>query len=60
MAKYIPSAIDLNLRSDGLVFEVGSLFAALLSLHDPRCTRITLRIDDGVGVWSVRQMGGQG
>ncbi|HSD83212.1 MAG TPA: transposase family protein, partial [Anaerolineae bacterium] len=39
MAKYTPLAFDLNLRSEGLVFEVSSLFEALLSLHDQRDAR---------------------
>jgi predicted transposase YbfD/YdcC len=39
MAKYTPLAFDLNLRSEGFVFEVSSLFEALLSLHDQRDAR---------------------
>jgi len=39
VAKYTPLAIDVILRSEGFVFEVGSLFEALLPLHDQRDAR---------------------
>lgn len=39
MPKYTPLAFDIHLRADGLVFEVGSLFEALLPLHDQRDAR---------------------
>jgi hypothetical protein len=39
MSKYTPLAFDINLRSDGFVFEVGSLLEALLPLHDQRDAR---------------------
>lgn len=39
MSKYTPLAFDINLRSEGVVFEVGSLFEALLPLHDQRDAR---------------------
>lgn len=39
MSKYTPLAFDINLRSEGFVFEVGSLFEALLPLHDQRDAR---------------------
>jgi predicted transposase YbfD/YdcC len=39
MPKYTPIAFEINLRSDGVVFDVGSLFEALLTLHDQRDAR---------------------
>ena len=39
MPKYTPIAFEINLGSEGLVFDVGSLFEALLSLHDQRDAR---------------------
>jgi predicted transposase YbfD/YdcC len=39
MAKYIPVAFEINLRPEGVVFEVGSLFEALATLHDQRDAR---------------------
>lgn len=39
MVKYTPLAFDLNVRPDGCVFEVGSLFETLLALHDQRDAR---------------------
>lgn len=39
MSKYTPLTFEINLRSEGLVFEVGSLFEALLPLHDQRDAR---------------------
>lgn len=42
MAKYTPLAFEINLqahRSDGFVFEVGSLFEAFCRLHDQRDAR---------------------
>lgn len=39
MPKYTPLAFEINLGSEGLVFEVGSLFEALLPLHDQRDAR---------------------
>jgi predicted transposase YbfD/YdcC len=39
MAKYTPLAFEINLRPEGLVFEVGSLFEALSTLHDQRDAR---------------------
>jgi predicted transposase YbfD/YdcC len=42
MAKYTPLAFEINLGSegsDGFVFEVGSLFEALCTLHDQRDAR---------------------
>ncbi len=35
MAKYPPLSFEINLRTEGFVFEVGSLFEALLTLHQP-------------------------
>ncbi len=39
MAKYTPLAFEINLRPDGLVFDVGSLFEAFCGLHDQRDAR---------------------
>ncbi len=39
MAKYTPLAFEINLRPEGFVFEVGSLFEALCTLHDQRDAR---------------------
>lgn len=39
MAQYTPVAFEIKLRPEGFVFEVGSLFAALLALHDQRDAR---------------------
>ncbi len=39
MQKYIPLAFEINLRSEGFVFEVGSLIEALCGLHDQRDAR---------------------
>jgi len=39
MAKYTPRAFEINLRPEGFVFDVGSLFEALLALHDQRDAR---------------------
>lgn len=39
MAKYTPVAFEINLRPEGIVFDVGSLFEALSTLHDQRDAR---------------------
>jgi predicted transposase YbfD/YdcC len=39
MAQYTPLAFEINVGLDGLVFEVRSLFEALLPLHDQRDAR---------------------
>lgn len=39
MAKYTPLAFEINLRPEGFVFEVGSLFEAFCTLHDQRDAR---------------------
>jgi hypothetical protein len=39
MPKYTPVAFEINVGPDGLLFDVGSLFEALLSLHDQRDAR---------------------
>lgn len=39
MPKYTPTAFELNLRSEGVVFDVGSLMDALMRLHDQRDAR---------------------
>ena len=39
MPKYTPLAFEINLGTEGFVFEVGSLFEALLPLHDQRDAR---------------------
>lgn len=39
MAQYTPLAFEINLSSEGLVFELGSLFEALCTLHDQRDAR---------------------
>lgn len=39
MPKYTPLTFDINLGLEGIVFEVGSLFEALLPLHDQRDAR---------------------
>jgi predicted transposase YbfD/YdcC len=39
MAKYIPLAFEINLRADGFIFDVGSLFEVFASLHDGRDAR---------------------
>jgi predicted transposase YbfD/YdcC len=39
MPKYTPVAFEINLGTTGCVFEVGSLFEALLPLHDQRDAR---------------------
>ena len=39
MAKYTPLAFEINLGREGFVFEVGSLYEALLPLHDQRDAR---------------------
>src|SRR5512143_2041370 len=39
MAKYIPVPFEIKLRPEGFVFDVGSLFEALLALHDQRDAR---------------------
>ena len=39
MQKYTPISFEINLRPEGLVFDVGSLFEALLALHDQRDAR---------------------
>src|SRR5512135_369807 len=39
MAQYTPLAFDIELRPEGFFFEVGSLFEALLALHDQRDAR---------------------
>lgn len=36
MAKYIPLAFGSNLREDGFIFDVGSLFELYANLHDGR------------------------
>jgi hypothetical protein len=36
MSKYAPPVFDINLRSEDFVFVLGSLFEALLPLHDQR------------------------
>src|SRR5512142_106726 len=41
MAKYIPVPFEIKLRPEGFVFDVGSLFEALLALHDQRDARGT-------------------
>ena len=39
MKKYTPISFEINLRPEGCVFDVGSLFEALLALHDQRDAR---------------------
>jgi predicted transposase YbfD/YdcC len=39
MAKYIPLAFEINLRDEGFLFDVGSLFEVFASLHDGRDAR---------------------
>jgi len=39
MAKYTPLAFEINLRDDGFIFDVGSLFERFASLHDGRDAR---------------------
>ena len=39
MAKYIPLAFEINLRDDGFIFDVGSLFEVFAGLHDGRDAR---------------------
>jgi len=39
MQKYTPLAFEINLRPEGFVFTVGSLFEAFCSLHDQRDAR---------------------
>ncbi|HEY6075170.1 MAG TPA: ISAs1 family transposase, partial [Anaerolineales bacterium] len=39
MAKYTPVPFEIKLRPEGFVFDVGSLFEALLALHDQRDAR---------------------
>ncbi len=39
MPKYTPLAFEINLRPEGIVFDVGSLFEAFCSLHDQRDAR---------------------
>lgn len=39
MAKYTPLPFEINLRPEGLIFEVGSLFEAFCTLHDQRDAR---------------------
>lgn len=39
MAQYTPLAFEINLSSEGGVFELGSLFEALCTLHDQRDAR---------------------
>jgi predicted transposase YbfD/YdcC len=39
MQKYIPLAFEINLRPEGFVFDVGSLFEAWCGLHDQRDAR---------------------
>lgn len=39
MAKYIPLAFEINLREDGFIFDVGSLFELFAGLHDGRDAR---------------------
>jgi hypothetical protein len=39
MQKYTPIAFEINLRSEGFVFDVGSLIAALMGLQDLRDAR---------------------
>jgi predicted transposase YbfD/YdcC len=39
MAKYTPLAWEINLNPEGVVFDVGSLFEALCTLHDQRDAR---------------------
>lgn len=43
MARYTPLAFEINLQipegADGCVFEIGSLFEALCTLHDQRDAR---------------------
>src|SRR5512137_386854 len=39
MQKYTPIAFEINLCSDGFVFDVGSLMAALMGLQDLRDAR---------------------
>jgi predicted transposase YbfD/YdcC len=39
VAKYTPLAFEINLRPEGLIFDVGSLFEAFCSLHDQRDAR---------------------
>ena len=39
MSKYTPLAFEINLRPEGFVFEVGSLFEAFAGLHDQRDAR---------------------
>ena len=39
MAKYTPHAFEINLKPEGFVIDVGSLYEALLTLHDQRDAR---------------------
>lgn len=39
MVKYTPLAFEINLRPEGVVFDVGSLFEAFCGLHDQRDAR---------------------
>jgi predicted transposase YbfD/YdcC len=39
MKKYTPISFEINLRPEGFVFDVGSLFEVLLTLHDQRDAR---------------------
>ncbi len=39
MAKYTPLPFEINLRPEGFVFDVGSLFEAFCGLHDQRDAR---------------------
>lgn len=39
MAKYSPLAFEINLRDEGFIFDVGSLFELLAHLHDGRNAR---------------------
>lgn len=39
MAKYMPLAFEINLRDEGFLFDVGSLFEVFAGLHDGRDAR---------------------
>lgn len=39
MAKYTPLAFEINIPPEGVVFDIGSLFEALCTLHDQRDAR---------------------
>lgn len=60
MKKYTPIAFEINVRPEAFVFDVGSLFEALLALHDQRDARgIRYRLVTVLGFVVLAKLAGE-